>query len=371
MRSILTIVALILAVLLVVLAAAATRPPDIAEMLSGFAFGRPLPVVAMWLALAAAALAVLALWSNRPARRGIRVAALATSLLALVAFTASAWRYFAPASREGLRVAVAGAELEATRYEPRGRASSRPAVLILHGSGSLQRATYDFYARQFASRGFVVLNADKRGVGGSSGTYHGDDLANGVIELRTRDARIALDSLARLPGVDTARVGVVALSQGGWMVPLLLQPGSPARFGINLSGAAVSSYEENVWSKWAAEDGDHFGLRPPPEPFEVLDRKLATVKPDHFDPRPYLPTMVRPSLWLFGEWDASLPAAASMRVLDSVRSTGVNVTTRLFPGANHGLMVMRGPSGSRLANFAPGVWDSVFAWTDRNGITGR
>jgi dienelactone hydrolase len=81
--------------------------------------------------------------------------------------------------------------------------------------------------------------------------------------------------------------------------------------------------------------------------------------------------MTRPSLWLYGEWDSSLPARASIAVLDSVIEQGKPVTWRMFPEANHGLFVVRGPNGSRLARFAPGVWDTVFAWTARQGISGR
>jgi dienelactone hydrolase len=75
-----------------------------------------------------------------------------------------------------------------------------------------------------------------------------------------------------------------------------------------------------------------------------------------------------PTLWLYGEWDSSQPSLASVRVLDSLGAIGVPVTARVFTHANHGLMIARGPGGRRFPNFAPGVWDSVFAWMDRQGV---
>jgi dienelactone hydrolase len=269
-----------------------------------------------------------------------------------------------------VRIADGGAHFEGTLYRPRQAEAEAdrqmPAVLILHGSGPMQRRAYHDIAHRFATRGFVVLNVDKRGVGGSSGSYYGDDLGrDSVIERRARDARVALQFLSRVSGVDSARVGVVAVSQGGWIVPLLLGGDTPATFAVNLSGAAVSSREEGAWSEWAGESEDHFGLKPPPEPFDTLDARLRSVAAGPFDPRPYLKQMRLPSLWLFGEWDSSLPTKASVRVLDSLRAQGVDVSVRVFPEANHGLMVVRGPNGRRLANYAPGVWDTVFSWLSR------
>jgi dienelactone hydrolase len=242
--------------------------------------------------------------------------------------------------------------------------------VVLQGSGDRPRGSHHFLARRFAERGFVVLNGDKRGVGDSEGEYYGDDLTGRpVIPIREADTRAALAHLASLGGVDTSRIGVVTISQGGWVAPALLDGSSPARFAINFSGPTVSSGEEGAWSDWTGEDEDHFGLKPPPIPFEELDRRMRSVPPSGFDPRPALRRMTYPSLWLFGQWDPSIPSRASIAVLDSLIEQGKPFTWRLFPEANHGLFIARGPNARRFARFAPGVWDSVFAWTDRHGIT--
>lgn len=368
MHRILRVLTLLLASLAIGMAAVLLRPADVVEFLAGLALGSLGAIQWVLLAMGVAFLAVNAALSRSSSRaqRAVRVALL---LLAAVTGGGLVMRDHLPYDRDVVRFPVSDVAFEGTLYRPRTRsATRRPALLVLHGSGPMARHAYHFAARRFAERGFVVLNVDKRGVGGSGGTYHGDDLGAGVIEQRAVDARAALAFLAQRTDVDTSRLGVFAISQGGWITPLLLSSDTPARFAVNFSGAAVSSSEEGRWSDWAGEEGDHFGLRPPPVPLEELDRRMADVPPGGFDPRTSLRGMRWPSLWLHGEWDASLPTMASVRVLDSVRVAGVPVTVRVFPEANHALMIVRGPNGSRLASFAPGVWDTVFAWLERQGV---
>jgi uncharacterized protein len=361
--------ALALSAICLALAALLVRPADIYELLLGLAAGLSLGTV-QW-ALLGVALALLAIGAlvGRPASRARRITervfagAIAATAVAVIL------RDHRSFARETITLQASDARLRGTVYRPRGPSETRrPAILVLHGSGPTKRGGYHLIARRFAERGFVVLNVDKRGVGGSGGRYLGDDLGTGVIEWRALDARSALAYLGTRADVDTARIGVFAISQGGWVVPLVLAGDTPARFGIIFSGVAVSSAEEGRWSDWAGEDADHFGFEPPPVPFPEIDRRLRSVAPGGFDPRAALARMAFPSLWLFGEWDASAPTAASMRVLDSLRPAGVPLTTAVFPEANHGLFVVRGPRGSRNSDFAPGVWDSVFAWTARQGI---
>ena len=347
-------------------------PRDVVELLVGLAFGRRLAVVQLALLGAGAALLLAHAAAAPPApaagaQRRARRAMLAAAALAIVAVLA---RDRLGHARDTVTLVADGTPLEGTLHRPRRLDGRAPAVLLLHGSGPKPRDGYDWMARRFVERGFVVLNVDKRGVGGSGGRYTGDDLAHGIVERRAADARAALAWLAARDDVDTARVGLAAISQGGWVVPLLLGGDSPARFAVSLSGSAVSSGEEGAWSEWSGEDRDHFGYRPPPAPFEELDVRLRGVPASAFDPRPALARMRAPSLWLYGAWDGSQPTAASVRVLDSLRAAGAPVTHRVFAAANHGLMVVRGPGGTRFPDFAPGVWDTVFAWAGRAGVAG-
>jgi len=369
-RRIGTVVVLGLSVLFATVALLLVRPQPMVEFFAGFV-GGSLWIFQLVFAAIALLLAGLSLrlertpaTSTRLARTGVVVA------LAGAAF-ATAWRELASYSRRTERITVDGTPRVGTLYLPRdGGSERRPAVVVIHGSGSVKRNAYHFLARRFAERGFVVLNMDKRGVGDSPGRYFGDDLDDGrVIATRVRETRAALEHLRMLAGVDSARVGVVTISQGGWVMSSMLDGSSPARFAINISGPAVSTVEEGAWSNWTDELRDHFGLKPPPVPFEILEQRVKTLAPAGFNPRANLAAMTLPSLWLYGEWDSSLPAKASAEILESLRARGRPITWRMFPEANHGLFVVRGPNGSRLARYAPGVWDTVFAWTRRQSIT--
>jgi dienelactone hydrolase len=89
-----------------------------------------------------------------------------------------------------------------------------PAILLLHASTAEGRklGIYRVMARELTRRGYVVLTLDQRGFGDS------DDPP-----MRDRedafdylgDARSAVDYLATVPGVDTARVVLMGHSFGG------------------------------------------------------------------------------------------------------------------------------------------------------------
>jgi predicted dienelactone hydrolase len=287
--------------------------------------------------------------TDRDAGKGRRLRQIVLAICAFVAVTI-AIRERGDATRETVHVDVEGLDFAGTLYVPRAsKAEKHPAVLVLHGSGAMRRASYHFLAHRFASRGFVVLNMDKRGVGASEGEYYGDDLGATVIERRTLDAIPALDFLARHPSVDTARIGVVSISQGGWMAPLLLSGETRARFAINISGAAVSSREEGEWSDWTGEDDDPFGMKPPLEPSEELNVRIRSVAPGGFDPRPHLPRMRWPSLWLFGEWDAAFLPQQAWRSSSPSGRAGLPSPRASFPEPITHSCRSAGPTGTGSA----------------------
>ncbi|TMA24707.1 MAG: alpha/beta hydrolase, partial [Deltaproteobacteria bacterium] len=91
-----------------------------------------------------------------------------------------------------------------------------PGVVLLQGSSANGRNDYVFIADHFARAGFAALAFDKRGFGESTGNYGTatyDDLA--------QDAAAAVERLRREPGVDSLRVGLWGLSQGGLLAPLV------------------------------------------------------------------------------------------------------------------------------------------------------
>lgn len=117
-----------------------------------------------------------------------------------------------------------------------------PAVVIVHGSGPSDRT--NVWARGvadlFVTRGFAVLLTDKRGSGHSGGDWQ----RTGFDELAA-DALAGVDYLKSRKEIDAKRIGLVGLSQGGWIVPLAGARRPDVAFIVNLSGATVSYAEQS------------------------------------------------------------------------------------------------------------------------------
>jgi pimeloyl-ACP methyl ester carboxylesterase len=109
-----------------------------------------------------------------------------------------------------------------------------PAIVLVHGSGPEDRDYVLPWARFLVRHGVAVLGYDKRGVGGSSGDWNNasfDDLAG--------DAIAAVQYLKTRPDVDAARIGLLGISQAGWIMPLAAVRSKDVAFLISLSGAGV------------------------------------------------------------------------------------------------------------------------------------
>jgi dienelactone hydrolase len=259
-------------------------------------------------------------------------------------------------------VSADGTALAGTLSLPRWARQRVPALVIVHGSGPLTRDNFFADVRRFVREGVAVLAYDKRGVGASKGVYPrgwGDE-AESTLRMLAADAAAALERLRREPDIDPARVGYFGASQAGWIIPLAaeLVP-SPPRFEIILSGAAVSTGVEELYSRLTGD-----GHRTPEltDATEIRDRVTAFAGPPGFEPVDLLRASRVPTLWLLGELDESVPTFASIRVLDSVRAGGnLSHTVIVYAGANHGLHDVT------TGEPAP-LWTDTFSWLRENGI---
>jgi uncharacterized protein len=111
------------------------------------------------------------------------------------------------------------ADLKGTLIIPETRFEKAPAILIIGGSGKLDRngkvnkkldlKLYGQIAEYLTSLGFINLRYDKRGVGASEGDY----LTTGLWDL-VDDAQTAIQFLKNLPEVDPDKVIVLGHSEG-------------------------------------------------------------------------------------------------------------------------------------------------------------
>jgi dienelactone hydrolase len=271
----------------------------------------------------------------------------------------------APAAREArsekLSLVSTDARLAATLHLP--AATTRvPAVVLVHGSG---RLTADAVARGMKDRlmgmGLAVLAYDKRGVGESTGEYTGIGPANSerMFDLLASDALAGVQALASHPAIDSSKIGLLGVSQGGWIAPLAASRSAKVAFVISLSGPAVSVGEEIAYSHLAGADpGSEAGL----SDSEIERRFAAFTGPHGYDPEPAIRQMSVPSLWIIGERDRSIPVARTIANLERVkREVRRPIEIRTMAGADHGMR--------HVDTGAPAdIWQVIAGWLQTHNI---
>jgi pimeloyl-ACP methyl ester carboxylesterase len=255
-----------------------------------------------------------------------------------------------------------------------------PGVVFIPGSGGSGRDNIWSFriANHLAMNGIAVLLPDKRGTGTSGGDWKSADFW----ELAT-DALAGLGLLRTRAGVDPQRVGLVGLSQGGWIAPLAAARSRQVAFVVDISGPAVSVKEQmlhetvqdlkraRVPESDVKEVLDLTGLlerhlrgEVPWQDYEAALKakrvgfkgmlfKEFPEKPDDwqlgfyqrvgsFDPLPYWRRLEVPFLILFGELDDSekSPVRASVARLQEALAgkDPARYTIKVFPDTGHGLV---------------------------------
>src|SRR5205085_9610056 len=97
------------------------------------------------------------------------------------------------------------------------------------------------FARFLIRHGIAVLGYDKRGVGSSTGDWRTatfEDLAGDVVA--------AFQYLKTRRDVDAAQIGLLGVSQAGWIMPIAAVRAHGIAFLISVSGAAVEPAETSL-----------------------------------------------------------------------------------------------------------------------------
>ena len=255
-----------------------------------------------------------------------------------------------------------GARLAGTLSLPESAHAPLPAVVLVHGSGRTTRDEQRFMRDRLLAMGVAVLAYDKRGVGESTGEYDNVGVRTSPerMPLLGRDALAALRVLEGRPGFDSRRLGFVGVSQAGWIIPFALASAKPGevRFAVIQSGPAGSVGQEDAYSE---ATGDGFRPHDTLTVAQIDARVDAYSGPPGFDNMPSLQGDRTPILWLLGEADESIPVRHTRRNLEALARSGVPISVRTYPDANHALMTPAGPTG---------YWDDVREWLKAQGIVG-
>ena len=209
-----------------------------------------------------------------------------------------------------------------------------PAFMMLHGSepGTRDNFGNEVMAHYMLSRGFAILNYDKRGVGDSDGTYQ-EAASPTNLQRHAEDAIAGVQYLASRPEIDATRIGLIGFSQAGWVIPLAASQSEAISHIVLLSGPVASTAHENRFSNYA-NDGDSVTNFDDAE----ITQQLRELNPGGFDPIPTIVELNQSGLWLWGGVDKSVPVTFSAENLQALIDSGKdNFSYQVFPNGDHNL----------------------------------
>ena len=131
--------------------------------------------------------------------------------------------------------------LKGTVIIPEHQAENIPLVVIIHGSGPVDRDgnvkgmemnAYKYIAEFFASLGIASLRYDKRGAGESGGDFY----TTGMWDL-VNDGAAAVEAVRKLPEINPERIFLLGHSEGAVLLPAINKKAQAAGL-IFLAGQA-------------------------------------------------------------------------------------------------------------------------------------
>jgi uncharacterized protein len=283
-----------------------------------------------------------------------------------------------------------------------------PLVILLHGAEHDSSRQFDPLQRLLPAENVGAFVFDKRGTGGSGGSYSQD------FNLLADDAVAAMREARRLAGRRSGRIGYQGGSQGGWVAPLAANR-APVDFVIVSFGLAVSvidedqqeveiemreeghspeeiasaqevaraaesifasgftegfaefdaaraKYKDAPWFKDLHGNYTHFFLPYSESQLREMGANYRWGTPFHYDPMPTLRADTTPQLWILGGEDYEAPSAETSRRIRSLIAEGLPFTLAVYPQAEHGMTLFEVAPGSaeRLSTrYAPGYFAMI------------
>lgn len=213
-----------------------------------------------------------------------------------------------------------------------------PAAVIIHGSGTSRRDNrwYLSIVKHLQDNGVAVLLPDKRGSEQSQGDWRQASFAD-----LAGDALAAVTFLRTHKPFRYSGIGLIGMSQGGWIAPLATATDPSISFVVSVVGSAVTTDEQVLYEEIynIADAGTYLCLARLLAPLTV--RFIITRRPfwkhiGGFDPLPYWRRLTIPAFAAFGEGDRNVPVDESVRRLRSLDNA--LVSTRVYPQGGHAII---------------------------------
>jgi pimeloyl-ACP methyl ester carboxylesterase len=121
-----------------------------------------------------------------------------------------------------------------------------PAVVIIHGSGTSRRDNrwYLTITQYLQANGIAVLLPDKRGSEKSGGSWR-----SASFEDLSTDTVAAVDFLKTRDDLPITKIGIIGMSQGGFIAPMVASLSPDVAFVVDFVGAAVPIKEQLLFEE--------------------------------------------------------------------------------------------------------------------------
>ena len=213
------------------------------------------------------------------------------------------------------------------------------AVVVIHGSGTSRRNSrwYLTLTQYLQESGVAVLLPDKRGSEKSQG-----DWRSASFEDLATDTLAAIQYLKDQDTIAISELGVVGMSQGGWIAPIVANQSPDIAFLVNFVGATVTPQEQLLYEE--NHNLRQMGFLPgisnlvafiSTAYLKNFGQKEFWDEIEGFDPLPYWKQLTVDALALYGRDDTNVPSADSAEKLRALKNPRIQV--RIYDGSGHAL----------------------------------
>lgn len=214
-----------------------------------------------------------------------------------------------------------------------------PAAVIIHGSGTSQRDNrwYLTLTQYLQENGIAVLLPDKRGSEGSEGNWR-----TASLEDLATDTTAAITYLKNQEDIAISGIGVIGLSQGGHIAPIVADHVQDLAFLVNIVGGVLPMHDLLLYEE--THNLREVGILPGIADILArisawsiinLRQKSFWDAIGNFDPVPYWQRLSVDSLVLYGENDTNVPSLESADVLRSLGNPHIDVS--IYKCSGHAL----------------------------------
>lgn len=204
---------------------------------------------------------------------------------------------------------------------------------IRHDQHARDSKWYLTVAKHLQENGVAVLLPDKRGSEKSGG-----DWRTATFEDLAGDTISAVEFVKSQDHFDYTTIGLVGMSQGGWIAPIVATKSDDVAFVVSMAGAGVTTEEQLYYEEIhnIQQMGTYPFVARLIAPFTTRRiQQMDFWKPTAgYDPIPYWEQVNVPCFAALGENDTNVPVEESVERFESLES---EMLIKVYPDGGHGI----------------------------------